>query len=447
MKTFRWIFAVFVVVIVLLVVAVAVMGIVAENDLKVLESEVRAKGIALEVDELRSTRPEGTVFYSGPAEESATAFLFSAEAAGQGSGVEPEDWEWFRILRGMRFSFFNISQDYEKRVIDFVHDNRDLVAKIKAVAETSPTPMEQVLELMHMRKGLFAANPINLQACRAFCRLLVFDAYVAHLEGRPDDALRSCEASLKLAGHIRDMPTLFDQIMCISMSRIALDFVAELLPLAEFSDESLDSFAGVLDESGRREAFAQSFEWELMSGRQIFAVLSSKANPLFLDNSLSAKVITSVYGTRALSFFRARDEKTFLRMTSKYVENARLPYYKQRGIAAKAKEELEGLGWSTPISEVFTPNLSRASLSQAKHEVKIEMAKVAIALERYDTQEGYPEALDVLVPYYLPEVPIDQFTGENVIYSIKDGGYLLYSAGENGIDDGASDSGDDIVWR
>ncbi len=448
-KTFKWIFVVFVVVIVMLVGVVAVMGTLAENDLNVLESELRAKGIALEVEELHSTRPEGTVFYSGPPGESATAFLFSAEAAVQGSGVKPSDWMWYEIVNGKRSSLFDSSHDNEKQVIEVVHDNRELIARIRAVAETAPTQMEEVLESMDMRKGLIAAKLPNLQGCRSLCKLLICDAYVAHLEGRPDDALKSCEAALKLAGHIRDMPTLITQMIGIAMSGITLDFFAELLPLTEFSDESFDSFAGVLDESGRREAFALSFEGELLIGRQVFKMISSKttkSSPSILIDDGGGKMMARVYGSRALSFFRARDEKTHLWIISKYVECARLPYYEQRSIAAEVKEELEGLGWSTPIASLMTPNLLRATASQAEHEVKIDMAKVAIALERYDTQDGYPETLDSLVPDYLPEVPVDEFTGESIVYSLKDDGYLLYSAGENGIDDGASDSSDDIVW-
>ncbi len=67
-------------------------------------------------------------------------------------------------------------------------------------------------------------------------------------------------------------------------------------------------------------------------------------------------------------------------------------------------------------------------------------------------RKKYPGALADLVPKYLARVPVDVFGGQPVIYKKTDTGYLLYSVGANGIDDGGqllSDEprGDDIGIR
>lgn len=62
----------------------------------------------------------------------------------------------------------------------------------------------------------------------------------------------------------------------------------------------------------------------------------------------------------------------------------------------------------------------------------------AIALKRFQLKNGkLPETLSALVPDYLSAVPIDVFSGKPLRYQLNgDGTFLLYSVGENGVDDG-----------
>jgi hypothetical protein len=78
---------------------------------------------------------------------------------------------------------------------------------------------------------------------------------------------------------------------------------------------------------------------------------------------------------------------------------------------------------------------------------------VAFALARFLRDNGkYPEKLDALIPKYLPQVPKDIFSGKTLIYRPEGNGYLLYSVGVNGKDDGGrgpddQPPGDDLVVR
>jgi hypothetical protein len=69
---------------------------------------------------------------------------------------------------------------------------------------------------------------------------------------------------------------------------------------------------------------------------------------------------------------------------------------------------------------------------------------VAFALARYQRINGrYPDSLTRLAPDHLTAVPIDLFSGTELIYRPNKAGFLLYSVGVNGIDDEARGSGDD----
>ncbi len=71
---------------------------------------------------------------------------------------------------------------------------------------------------------------------------------------------------------------------------------------------------------------------------------------------------------------------------------------------------------------------------------------VAIALAKYKlAQNRYPAKLQELVPRYLNPVPDDIFSSKPLIYKRTADGYLLYSVGLNGKDDGGRNRDDDVL--
>lgn len=66
-----------------------------------------------------------------------------------------------------------------------------------------------------------------------------------------------------------------------------------------------------------------------------------------------------------------------------------------------------------------------------------ELVKLDFLLAAYRAEHGaYPSELSALVPEYTAEIPRDRFTDQPLIYKHQEGGYLLYSVGVNGKDDG-----------
>jgi hypothetical protein len=73
-------------------------------------------------------------------------------------------------------------------------------------------------------------------------------------------------------------------------------------------------------------------------------------------------------------------------------------------------------------------------------QVEQQMAITAIAIERYRLQTGKPPAeLGTLVPKFLSSLPRDGMDGNTLRYKLKpDGGFVLYSVGLDGKDDGGN---------
>ena len=69
--------------------------------------------------------------------------------------------------------------------------------------------------------------------------------------------------------------------------------------------------------------------------------------------------------------------------------------------------------------------------------MQFDLTRLAFALAAYRADRGtYPAKLADLVPKYVAEVPKDIFSASELHYRQEGGGYLLYSVGLNGKDDG-----------
>lgn len=96
---------------------------------------------------------------------------------------------------------------------------------------------------------------------------------------------------------------------------------------------------------------------------------------------------------------------------------------------------------SERIGQMFValllPAVSTVSNAEDRGAMKFDLTKLAFALAAYRADRGaYPARLADPVPKYVAKVPSDIFSAAELHYRLEDGGYLLYSVGGNGKDDG-----------
>jgi hypothetical protein len=103
------------------------------------------------------------------------------------------------------------------------------------------------------------------------------------------------------------------------------------------------------------------------------------------------------------------------------------------------------------LLSLMSPAFERMQLSLDRCEQTGYLVQIALALEMYRAEMGqYPTKLEELSPKYIPAVPKDIFSGQLPIYRRTERGYVLYSVGPNGQDDGGRTSddqprGDDLL--
>jgi hypothetical protein len=114
------------------------------------------------------------------------------------------------------------------------------------------------------------------------------------------------------------------------------------------------------------------------------------------------------------------------------------------------------------MSAALIPNLTRTTLTTVRAETLRRLTVTAIAQKRYELRHGSaPATLEALVPDFISAVPTDLMSGEPLRYRVTESDWVLYSVGEDGVDnDGDSSladsatpakdrgiwSGRDFVW-
>src|SRR5205807_2515607 len=106
--------------------------------------------------------------------------------------------------------------------------------------------------------------------------------------------------------------------------------------------------------------------------------------------------------------------------------------------------ESAGRGFAEILSGMLVMPVRRIQSATDRTEQLGRNLQVAFALAIHQRETGgYSRALAELSPKYLDKVPDDLFTGKPLVYRPEETGFLLYSVGPNGKDDGGRGPGDD----
>ena len=89
------------------------------------------------------------------------------------------------------------------------------------------------------------------------------------------------------------------------------------------------------------------------------------------------------------------------------------------------------------LSTLLLPALGNAVIREADGLANVRNAQTAVAIERFRLMHGQiPDSLNDLVPQFLPAVPNDPFDGQPLHYHQLEKGYVIYSVGRDGQDNG-----------
>ena len=306
-----------------------------------------------------------------------------------------------------------------------------------------------------------------------YCAQVLQLRAIAELQnGQSEKALADVKLMLRLADSIHTEPILISHLVRIAIVNLALQPVWEGLAEHKWSDAQLVE----LDRELVRLDFLSDYKLS-MRGEMVLCQegvidylrrhpeqLSNLSGPSEEGNA-SLPVAGQIICRLIPSGWFYQNQLRCCRFTvQQYLPLADLEHRIAPPVSLRHAEAALDLEFRhvTPYNRLevmFLPALGGAVKKFAYGQESADLARVAIALERYRLAHGeYPESPDALSPQFIATIPHDIINGQPLHYRrTSDGQFVLYSVGWNETDDGGTvglkkDGAVDInkgdwVWR
>jgi hypothetical protein len=153
------------------------------------------------------------------------------------------------------------------------------------------------------------------------------------------------------------------------------------------------------------------------------------------------------------------DELFYLRAMDRQLDRAR---QRDRQVATKLATAEPPYPWYAPLSRIILPAAERVRDRRDETLARLALARWGLALSVYRQRTGhFPSSLADVEQTVGASLPADPLGGPEPLYHSQANGYLLYSIGLNGRDEGGrnardhrhrggpspSPDPDDIAWR
>jgi hypothetical protein len=289
----------------------------------------------------------------------------------------------------------------------------------------------------------------HLASLKSTAQLLQLRALAELQNGESQKALADARLLVRVAESVRTEPILISQLVRIAILQTALQPVYEGLAGHRWSDAQLAELDALLAPVDFLTGYRTAMRGEIVF-MQIGSIQYQRRHPerMFTwDDAERGKPAAAAQLLRLIpSGWYYQNQYRCVRTMDEYF----LPAVDARqrtvspALVREAEQVLEAeTSRTTPynvMEKMLIPALSKAAMKFGYAQSATDLARTAVALERYRLAHGsLPESLDALVPQFMPSVPRDVIGGGPLKYRREaDGQFVLYSIGWNATDDGGT---------
>jgi hypothetical protein len=345
---------------------------------------------------------------------------------------------------------------------DWVAENKKSLDLIVEASRRTRYYMPSASLLDSQHDSLVGLSLGQIQTSREAARSLMTRAMWNLGENRPLDAWQDLLAIHRLARLLTQGHTLTEQLVAIAIDGMACEGDATLLNDSRLTLEQARQIERDLIAIPNFAVVARSID----KGERIIAldttfIVSRDARGLFQNGGSEKNTLTET-AINVTSVDWNLVLREINRWYDRLVTAASLPDHAARAAAfAKFSSDLQLLDANSQslasllggalsrrqrsqlvsvlMINFFLPAVTAASDAEDRANTFLELERLAAALAVYRAKHGhYPAKLADLIPDPLAKSPTDIYNAKPFLYQQNGDSYLLYSAGENGVDDGGS---------
>ncbi len=271
----------------------------------------------------------------------------------------------------------------------------------------------------------------HLGKLRHSARLLAVASRLHNEKENRAEHVHCLRSILGVAGSLRDEPIYASQLVLMQIETIFAETVIDAVHRTAFTDSHWRHLQDTL------KVIVNSSRARLMLISEFCLI-----NHRYTHDHEAILIPESWIRFAQISGVMDINHITSLNLMKDLLEAAELPGPQR----IKRGHELDAAIDAQPVHQAVTRfqlgALAVTLSTDLQHSALMHASDAALAIERFRLAEGrLPDSLDELAPAFLDEVPVDPFDGQPLRYRRLDDGYVVYSVGTDGQDDGGQDDG------
>jgi hypothetical protein len=335
-------------------------------------------------------------------------------------------------LYELRTDILGASPAAVKKVEEWLEKNRECMALL-----------EEGLQKSDYRIDADYSNPLNVEwpnllHNRRFMELYLARALLAARAGRGEEAFEWCGQSIRLGRTLNTIPMIISQMIHESSINLSLDCLESLFELYQPEPEVCQALLAELELLDPLGDANLALEGERCLGNVVFETLKDASDSQTAERTMKCGI--TIEPPWYPDAFIDLEQALYLERMAVGLDAFRTPQVMLKGTFSW-DEIYNDIPWYSPgywFSDFsFYPNLESFLKTTCFVAARVGLARVALNLIQHKIKHGaLPETRDVLEETLLGKLPLDPYTDSPFHYvKCADGGFLLYSVGENLVDD------------